>query len=263
MALKFRDRFFTPKVANAIVSPSAIIATGAGVAVGVLVTGGLIPGIVGGVLFLGARILAAVPRNPKSDRIDPFALSDPWRRLSQEAVTAQRQFGDVVRGTDAGPLRDRLADMNQRVDDGVDQCWKVARAGHALSQARKRINLPSLEAELAGLGSERTDSSAVHQTRDAVVSQVTTAKRMDSMIQDTHDRLRLSCAKLDEAVTRAVELSVSTVGDTRFDDLSDALGSVVGDMEALRQAIDVVDSADVTTQPQLPKPELGGTAQPG
>ena len=244
--LRFRDRFFTPKVAHAIVSPTSIVATGAGAAAGILIGLGPIGAVIGAAAFHGVRVLAAVPRGPRADRIDPFTLSDPWRRLANEALEARAQFAQVVKGIDEGPLQDRLGDISGRVSDGVDECWRVARAGHALARARSRIDVPSIQRELASLPAPTTGTSgseASSQTLAALRSQLATASRMDTTISDTHDRLRLSCTRLDEAVTRAIELSVASVGDHRIDELGTDVSTVTNDMEALRQAIEVTNQA--------------------
>ncbi len=245
--LALRDRFFTPKVAHAIVSPSAIVATGAGAAAGILVGLGPIGAIIGGAAFLGLRIAAAIPRGPKATRIDPFTLDDPWRRMVQDAVQARAQFADAVRSTDAGPLRDRLAEIGERINDGVEECWKIARAGHALTQARKRIDLAGIQRELADVGPATTglpteSSTARDETIAALQSQIATTNRMDTTISSTRDRLRLLNARLDESVTRSIELSVSSTSESAIEQVGSDVSAITTEMEALRQAIEVTNT---------------------
>ncbi|HNH38025.1 MAG TPA: hypothetical protein PK912_06235, partial [Microthrixaceae bacterium] len=78
--MSFRDRFFTPRVARATTSPSAILATGGGAAAGMLV-GGPIGALIGGLGAYAVRVLAAVPRAPKHPGTDIRGLVDPWRSL--------------------------------------------------------------------------------------------------------------------------------------------------------------------------------------
>jgi len=233
----FRDRFYTPKVARAIVSPSAIVATGAGAAAGILVGLGPIGAVVGGALFLAGRVAAAIPRKGPRVRIDPFSLGEPWKRLVRDALAAQVQFHDAIRSTRAGPLRERLEGIGARVDEGVEECWEVGRAGHALAQARRRIDLPEIERELAQIGTP--SSPTTQQTVAALQAQLETARRMDDTIRETHDRLRLLNARLDEAVTRSVELSVSAEGEGQLDQVGRDVTAITQDMEALRQALEV------------------------
>ena len=74
----FRDRFLTPKVANAMTSPSAIVAVGAGAAVAIAVGLGPIGAVAIGAGAWAARVLAAVPRNPTVATVNPRQLQEPW-----------------------------------------------------------------------------------------------------------------------------------------------------------------------------------------
>ena len=76
------------------------------------------------------------------------------------------------------------------------------------------------------------------QTIAAIEAQLAAAERMDVTIADAYDRLRLLDARIDETVTRTVELSVSQTDDGSVAGLGVEVDSIVGDMEALRQAIE-------------------------
>ena len=234
--LSLRDRFFTPKVAHAIVSPTAILAAGAGVAVGILTGLGPIAAVVGGAVALAARVGFAIPRGETGASIDPFSQNDPWRRLVRDAQAARVQFWDAIRGARSGPLKERLSDIGRDIDEGIEECWEVAKAGHALSQARRRIVVPEIERELAMLGTPTTPTG--EQTLAALQAQLSTARRMDATINETHDRLRLLNARLDEAVTRTIELSVSSASDGQLDQVGQDVTAITQEMEALRQALE-------------------------
>ena len=94
----------------------------------------------------------------------------------------------------------------------------------------------------------------VEPTIAAIRSQLAAAERLDRTIADTYDRLRLLDARIDEAVTRTVELSV-TQADAAIGGLSGPggvraeLDSIVDDMEALRQAVEETRRADAGTGP--------------
>lgn len=247
MALSFRDRFFTPKVARAIVSPSAIALTGAGAALGILLTGGVGGAVVGAAALFAGRVAAAIPRAPSAERIDPFTLADPWRRLSADAVAARTQFADAVRRARTGPLRDRLNEIGERISSGVDDCWKIAQAGNALADARARIDTTGVAAELADVQATSDPANPITaQTIQALQSQLDTARRLDDTIAATRDKLRLLNARLDDAVGRSIELSVSTTGADELGGVADDVSSITTEMEALRQALEVT-SADPGT----------------
>lgn len=238
--MRFRDRFFSPKVARAITSPSAILATGAGAALGLLALG---PGgaILGGLALLAGRIALAIPRAPQGSRIDPFTLAEPWRRLVQDALGAQAQFRDAVRRTQSGPLRDRLETIGDGVTDGVEEVWRIAQAGHALSDARRRINLADAQRDLAELHQGGVNNETTAATERAARAQIETAARMDITITETRDRLRLLNARLDEAVTRSIELSVSASGAAALEQVGNDVASITMEMEALRQGIEATE----------------------
>ena len=59
----FRDRFFTPKVARAMMSPLGIVLAGAGAAAGIVVGLPLVAAAGVGALAWGGRVLAAVPKD--------------------------------------------------------------------------------------------------------------------------------------------------------------------------------------------------------
>jgi hypothetical protein len=251
VALSLRDRFFTPQVARAITSPSAIVATGAGAAIGLVAVGGgggIVAAVVGAVVLFAGRVGLAIPRGGR-EHIDPFRLGEPWRRLVQDAQSAKAQFAGAVRRARSGPLRDRLAGIDQQLDDGVSECWRVAQAGHALSDARKRVDVAAAQRELdevqrAGYANETTAGTVA-----AIEAQIASARRMDTTIAETRDRLRLLNARLDEAVTRAIELSVSTASDAQLASVGDDVSSITLEMEALRQGLEATDAAAGEARP--------------
>jgi hypothetical protein len=257
---RFRDRFFTPPVARAMTSPGGILLAGAGAAAAIVAGAPIVVAAGVGAAAWAARVAVAVPRNPTRERIDPFALSEPWRTFVREAQQARSAFDDAVRSTGEGPLRERLGQIGQRIADGVEESWRIARAGDALADARSRIDVGGISAQLSeiggqlGPGGRPVPGSPTAQTLEALGAQLDTARRMDSVITDTRDRLRLLDARLDEAVTRAIELSVRAQGPADLGGLSHDVDSLVGEMEALRQALDETDRPGPATATLPPPP---------
>jgi hypothetical protein len=248
----FRDRFFSPPVARAVTSPSGILALGAGAALGIIATvgtGGLIvpaAAVVGGLLGYGTRVAVAIPRRDRGSDIDPFAVGEPWRHAVQDAIQARRRFGDALKTFRPGPMRDALATISSRMDEAVEECWRVAQRGQVVQDARRSINDREVDWELkqarfsVGAGEP---NAAQASTIAALENQLATAARLDALISGTRDQLGLLNARLDESVTRAIELSISNEGSG-----AEALGSdvadIVDDLEALRDAIEDVDDAE-------------------
>lgn len=254
--LSFRDRFFTPPVARAMTSPSGILLAAAGVSAGVLLAAPVAAAVGLGAAAWAARVALAIPRNPSAERIDPFTLSDPWRRYVIEAQEAQRRFGQAVDRAQHGPLRDRLREIGDRLDVGVRECWRIARHAETLTEARQSVDVQRITYDLQQLGPlmrGRNRDPSTAQTVEALQAQLATASRMDQTLADAQARLRLLDARLDEAVTRAIELSVQAQDLTDLAGLEGEVDSVVTDMEALRLALRETDASDGAT-PSLPPP---------
>ncbi len=239
----FRDRFFTPPVARAITSPSGILLAGATASAGILV-GLPVAGVIAvGAAAFAARVAVAIPRDTGTGpRIEPSALRDPWRRSVKDALDARHLFDNAVRSARSGPLRDRLVAIAARIDDGLDECWRIARQGQALSDARRQLDTDGAARELAQLtGESQPADSPVQRTIEALQAQVQSAQRMDKAIADTRDQLRLLGTRLDEAAARAIELSVKASDAADVSSLSDDVDGLVGDLEALRQGMEEAD----------------------
>jgi len=86
--------------------------------------------------------------------------------------------------------------------------------------------------------------AATERARESLRAQLHSAQRMIDAVQDARTQLRLLDARLDEAVTRAVELSLRSAGDADVSGLGSDVESLVSDMEALRAALEDVDRPD-------------------
>lgn len=247
----FRDRFLTPGVARAITSPSAILATGAGAAAGILAFGNPVGAVALGIGAFAVRVLTAVPRAPRREGVDLRLLEDPWRPIMAEIIDADQRFDRSVKSIQPGPLRDRIAELGDRLGTAVDEAWKTARAGQALTSARRQIDGGRIHAELAAARTAAPTARSA-QTIAAIEAQLAAAERMDITIADAYDRLRLLDARIDETVTRTIELSVSQTDTDALSMLGDEVDSIVGDMEALRQAVEETHSVGRTMPPPMP-----------
>jgi hypothetical protein len=235
------------RVGRAMTSPLAIVLAGAGAAAGILVGGG-IPLAVGlGAAAWAGRVVAAVPRGERREEVNPLSLRDPWRRFVQDALQAKEQFAKAVKGARSGPLRERLGQIGERVETGVEETWRVAQRGQELTDARRRIDSTEAVRELQELNAGGEPMSpALQQTVGALEAQLASASRMDAVIIDARDRLRLLNARLDEAVVRAIELSVQAGDVTDLAGLGDDVDSLVDEMEALRQGLEAVSGQPPT-----------------
>ncbi len=270
--LSFRDRFYSPPVARSLTSSSGILATGVGAAAGILAFGPI--GALAGLVAYGIRVALAIPPAGKGERIDPFAVNEPWRQFVQHALSAKVRFAEAVRTMQPGPLRDHLGEIGDRLDEGVEECWRIARRGQLLARARSQVDDASTQRErdqlLAEAGGAPPAGSTQAKVLEALDAQLATAKRMDAVLVDTRSRLQLLDARRDESVTRAIELSVQS-GPEDLSGLGDDVDGIVTEMEALRQALEDegqredfpdLDAAAIRAG-QLPSPAPGPQPGPG
>jgi hypothetical protein len=239
--LSLRDRFFTPPVARAVTSPLAILAVGAGASLGIVLGGGLAGAALLGLLGWAGRVVAAIPRAPAEARIDPFTLADPWRRYVSDALQARTRFAEAVESAREGPMRDRLRAIQSRADTGLQEVWRIARRGHDLVDARRRLDPDAIGRDLAAIEARPGGTTAdptTQRTLESLQAQLATVSRLDSVIAEADSRLRLLNARLDEAAARTIELSVQAHDVAELGGLGADVDQMVDDMEALRLAIE-------------------------
>ena len=109
----------------------------------------------------------------------------------------------------------------------------------------------------------RGDIGNLMKQAQSLQAQIATADRMDATIKDTVDRLRLLDARLDEMVTRAVELSTEADSSADVVGLGADVDGLVTEMESLRSALEDTDqiAADEPgAQQQQPPPTATGPA---
>ena len=255
------ERVRTRAVAEAVVSPSAILLAGAGTALGIATGLGPLALLVGAGAW-AARVAFAVPRKPPTGKIDPFQVSEPWRRFVQDAQRAQEKFQGVVRRARSGPIQERLEAIGRRIGDGVAECWRIACQGDQLDAAIRSLNEQEIYQELLEVrderqrtrGNEQADS-ALARTQAAIEAQLESGRRLHKVADDARNRLRLLNAQLDEAVARSLEISLQAGDVSPLGPLTQDVEGVVGELESLRQALE--ETSDTAT------PDTGGTPATG
>jgi len=169
-------------------------------------------------------------RTPRQVAIDPFTISERWRRHVAAALASQRRYRELVRDTADGPLRDRLDAIDRDVQHAVTEIWDIARRGDELDDALSALHTITLAA--------RIDTTTDPQTKASLQSQLDAATRLQATRDDTDAQLRLLTTRMGELVAQAAEVSVGT-SDTEL--LGTAVTDVVTELEALRLAINDVN----------------------
>jgi hypothetical protein len=232
----FRDRFFTPTTAKAILSWRILLGIGVGVATAIA---GLVLPVaiaIGAGVYAGS-VLAAMPRPAKPSQIDPFVLGEPWRQLVQGSQSAARRLQTTIAGVADGPLKARLQSIAGEIDGAIRQGWEIARRGDEIDDAVRALDPTSLRSKLATLEARQAgDASA--DTEAAIASvrgQIDTAERLKQQSRQTADQLRLTQTQIDELVARASEVKLGASDTDRY---AHDVDEVVLQLEALRQAIE-------------------------
>lgn len=253
-----RDRLFTPRGAKALMSPWRLLT---GVIAGAVAAVLGAPLGVAALIAVGvyaATVLTALAPRRTAPRIDPFTLSEPWRRYVQRAQSARRRFDGVLLNTNAGPIKERLAGIGERLDDGVRQCWLIARRGDDLDAAVTRIDPVAARSRLARLRS----AAAVADEGDVIASleaQLASADRMKTTSAQAASRLALMTTRLDELVARAAEVGVGVGDDAAFGSDVDEL---VTELEALRLALDETERASASGGGAAPQVSFEASPEP-
>ena len=196
-------------------SPLGILLAGAGAAVGIITGLGIpVAAVALGAPAWGGRVAVAVPRNEQGPQHRPLRVGRALAALRAPRPAGPQPVRAGGQGNRAGPIRDRLASIGDRIDDGVAECGGSPTAATSSAGARAQLDpttgaAPSstrTQAELAAAGQPSPAG------RGGVVAVTTGVGGPDGRRPSPRpsSRLRLLDARLDEAVARAIELSVGT-----------------------------------------------------
>lgn len=189
-----------------------------------------------GVGMYAVLVGTAMPGTVRRANIDPFTLSEPWRRIMQEAQASGRKLRHTVDGTSGGPLKDTLVAIADQLERGLTEAWEVARRGDEIDDAVRRLDPTALRSKLA-TAEQRAATDASAESEAAVASvqrQLESADRLKAQSAEAAASLRLTQTQLDELVARASEVRIGAV-DT--DAYRREVDDLVIKLEALHQAI--------------------------
>ena len=235
-----RDRFYTPKTAQAILSWRILPALVAGVGLGL--TSGPIVGVAAGLALYAGLVGAAMPKAPDRPRIDPFTVQEPWRQFVQGAQRAEARLHETIDAAGDGPVKDRMRAIGDKLDQGLDETWRIARRGHEIDQAVHRLDPTSLRSKLDSLHQRAASNPAddVIAAIESVDGQLASVDRLKEQSTRTANTLRLTQTRLDELVARAAEVGIGTADTDVYEhDVED----LVVELEGLRLAVEETRTA--------------------
>jgi hypothetical protein len=232
----FRDRFYTPATAHAILSWRILLGAAFGVVAGLL--GVSVPlAIVAGAAVYVVSVLLAMPRRARTQTIDAFTLSEPWRQLMQSAQGSQRKLRETIAAVPGGPLREQLDAISTQLEHGLAEAYRVAKAGDDIDDVVRQLDPPTLRSKLTTAEHRATADPSPDNTAAvaAIREQLESAERLKQQSEQTAATLRLNQAQLDGLVARAAEVSI---GKADTDGYRAEVGELVLKLEALRQAVE-------------------------
>lgn len=194
-------------------------------------------------IIVGVAIAVAVAvglitslRSDRRTSLDPFTVGEPWRQFVQGATRSGSKLHQTIDGADAGPLKDRMDSIASRLDQGLDETWKIARRGDQIDDTIRRLDPTALRSKLETLQARSSSSTPdIEAAIASVENQLESVRRLELESKKTADRLRLTQTRLDELVSRAAEVAIGA-GDT--DAYEHDVDDLVIELEALRLAVD-------------------------
>ena len=231
-------RRVAPTVFLAGVSPITVALVAGAVALVLVTTGSVVGAVVAGIaawvirVFISTRVAKRIGALPR--RIDPFALREPWRFFVRDAISARNRFADAIDGAEAGPLRERLVEIGDALNQGVEECWEAAQRGQQLTDARRRIPAERLQRDLDAMAAD-------DPRRSGVEAQLESHARLAEREERTSVELERLDVRLDESVVRASELGTRAGGTEDIDAIEASITDVVSSLEALRLGLDDVE----------------------
>lgn len=234
--LRLRDRFFRPSVARAITSPAGLVVGSTAAAI-LLAGGAPVSGAVAaGALAWVVPVLRSVFRG-QTPILDPGrwaddALPEHWAAPVDDAREALRRYRRVMARCEAGPLRDRLEELEAEFDASVTRCRDLAQWGADAEAARNELDPP---------GIERRARASAKQAKKAAAAQREVRGRLASVSDQAMARLALINGRLDEAVGRAVEMAARLDCDDEGD-LDREAGEMAAELRLLQAALEEVEA---------------------
>ena len=136
-----REGLLSRRTRQAMISPSALLLLGAGVAVGLALGLPVLAAIGLGLLAWVVRVGFTAFERPATPRVKVSSLREPWRGFVLDVQAAKDRYRRAVATMDDGSLRDHLGVVGQRIDRSVDEAQQIARRGQQIDEALASIDV--------------------------------------------------------------------------------------------------------------------------
>jgi len=173
----------------------------------------------------------AAPADPLA-AVDRAAVPPRLLGLVDQAVAGAHRYRALVGARPAGPVRDRMAAMGERVDAGALAIYDAARRASQLDQVAATLDPEAVTA--AYKDARRRDAAPelieAHRARFESVQRILNAR------DEVDGPLELLTARLEATVARVAELALEPEGD--LDAVEGDLAAVTDELTALRAGLD-------------------------
>jgi hypothetical protein len=248
-----------PALVRAAVSPTAIASAAVGAGIGLLaqsIPWAIALAVVGWTIRMIVALVVQRRREraaiPHPAQLDPWSVPEPWRALVQQASATQTRFDQVAGDWPDGPMRDRVLSLRPTFYKEFAAVGAIAAHGAAVSgwtgasatlgggptAQSLAQELERTQAQRMSLG-DRAQSRVEELSRreEAIAAQLRAVHAALQASDSVHDRLRVVVARLDEAVTHLLTLSIEAGDGGGLDQVSTVLTSLDDELQALQAGV--------------------------
>jgi hypothetical protein len=189
-----------------------------------------------GVAVLGGEKAEPPPREARVLPVAPGSAEENWLHRAEGAAEG---FASLSASLDAGPLAERVADMEPVVQETLSTLRRLAGRASATGQALARVDLDAVAHERRRLQRElRTANPEVRgdleQALTAVQAQADVHARLSGARDKLLAQLQSGALGLDSLVARVAELTATTT-DVTVD--TGAVRELSDQLEGIRQGV--------------------------
>lgn len=185
------------------------------------------------------------PPRQAAEAVDLTALEPPWRAAVEELVASRTRLQEVAAQLPAGPTRDRVAGIAERVEASVRTAWDIAARAQAASRTVATLDVDAVQEQLKSARRrlatvQGADADAVQHEVELLAEQHAALHQLANAVDDARERLRLLDLRVDAAVARAAQLALLPDATGVLSSVDQELQLVVDELGALRDAFTVI-----------------------
>ena len=190
-------------------------------------------------------------RRKESAPVDPVAHVRPaeapprWRGAVEAALAHRQRFVELRGLMEAGPTRDRVDALGERVDAGVLAVWDLVQRGVVAQRVLETIDpgaaaqeLKDARRRLGDAAAAGGDTADLARHVDALAARHRAAQRVWNEVDDLGGRLAAIDTRLGAVVANVAALAAGSVYTDDLDVVAADLDAAVDSLAATRAALD-------------------------